>query len=188
MLGTRPLSTFPLSALLAGFGVATQTVTDRFASRSFATRSTDMLPDTFIPGRINRGLQIERRLGTSDDETFGSLIETAFGEIELNNADGRLDTLVNDFFADGREIRLKIGAFESAPATRIMPAYIATGNATSSGDASTPYPMGYPDEGVVAGDLFIAQITINDRGAAAPAELVQYSGETVSYGGEDVEF
>ena len=53
-------------------------------------------------------------LATADGGQFGSLLETSFGEIQLNNNDGSLDDLSTRFAADGRQIRLKIGATEFA--------------------------------------------------------------------------
>ena len=46
------------------------------------------------------------------DGQFGSLLETTFGEIQLNNNDGQLDQLSSLYAADGRPITLKIGSTE----------------------------------------------------------------------------
>src|SRR5690606_14893066 len=111
MLG-RPLATQPLATLLEGLGIETTVVTVRYASESFATRASDAPAHTYIAGRIASGLEIGRRIGSAEDGQFGSLIDARFSEIELNNTDGALDQLVRDYFVDGREIRLKIGAKE----------------------------------------------------------------------------
>ena len=114
MLGFRPLSSAALSSLDTDLQTANQTVSLRYASQSFVTRTTDNPALTFIPGRINRGLTIGRRVSQGENDQFGSLMESVFGEVELNNADGALDLLVTDYYADGRPIRLKIGATEIA--------------------------------------------------------------------------
>ena len=53
-----------------------------------------------------------------EDGQFGAIAETTYGEVVLNNADGDLDALASRFAADGRQVRLKIGATEmlSVPA------------------------------------------------------------------------
>jgi len=172
MLGFRPLATQPLATLAAALQTTTQTVTLRYSSESFVTRDSDVPASTFIPGRLMGGLTIGRRIVDGDDGQFGGLIESAFGEIELNNSDGALDALATDYFADGREIRLKIGAREVVSATRLMPTFIAAKSTASSGDAGSPWLLAYPDDSVLAGDFFIAQITINDRGAGGALSSV----------------
>ena len=123
MLGSRPLATAPLATLPSDLVVGTQTVTMRYASEGFITRSTDAPADTYIAGRIASGLEIGRELTRAADGQFGSLIEARFGEIALNNDDKALDSLINDYYADGREIRLKIGAKEivEGGARRVRP-------------------------------------------------------------------
>lgn len=165
MLG-RPLATAPLATLLPGLAIGTQTVTVRYASESFVTRSGDSPASTFIPGRLGSGLRLDRFIDDADAGQFGALIEARFGEIELNNADGQLDVLLNSYYADGREIRLKIGGKTQLAPDRLMPQFIATGAGASSGDSSVPYEMDYPPDNVFPGDLFVAQITIHDRGEA----------------------
>lgn len=109
MLGLRPIGAAPISALLIWTGAQTSTMTVRFASQSFVTRANDSPGHEFIDGRIRRGLQIDRGIRQGSDGQFGSLIETRFGEIELDNIDGQLDSLVTGFYADGREVRVKLG-------------------------------------------------------------------------------
>ncbi|HUS39617.1 MAG TPA: hypothetical protein VMX74_09210, partial [Pirellulales bacterium] len=166
MLGFRPLATQPLATLAADLQTTAQLTTLRYASESFVTRSTDIPALSFIGGRLMGGLTIGRRIVDGPEGQFGSVIESAFGEIELNNVDGALDALTTDYFADGRAIRLYIGAHETVAASRIMPEFVAAKASVSAGDASLPWTLSYPDDGVFAGDLFIAQITINDRGEA----------------------
>ena len=112
MIGVSAISELPISALPAAFLTGQQSVTVRYASQTFATRATDSPAHTNVQGRIARGVRIQRSIQTGDGGAFGSLISTSFGEIELNNADGALDGLINDFTADGRPIRLYIGATE----------------------------------------------------------------------------
>ena len=113
MLGHRAIAEGPLAALLDEQVIAATTTTEYFASRSFATRATDPPAHRFIPGRIVRGLRLSRRITTAESGQFGSLIETDFGEIQLANNDGALDNLVQQYAADGRQIRLKIGSTET---------------------------------------------------------------------------
>ena len=113
MLGHRAISERPLASLLSEQVVAVTTVTEYFASRSFATRATDAPAHRFFPGRIIRGLRLSRRLTTAEGGQFGALIETDFGEVQLANNDGSLDHLVEQYAADGRQIRLKIGSTET---------------------------------------------------------------------------
>lgn len=144
MLG-YPISTQPISTLPPGLVVVTtQQSTVRFASEGFVTRATDVPASTYIQGRIAAGLRLSRELTGAAEGQFGALIEARFGEIVLNNADGALDSLIGEWFSDGRQIRLKIGAKEVVAADRIMPRYIATGAGASSGDASVPYEIEYP--------------------------------------------
>lgn len=166
MLGFAPLSSAPLSSIDASLLTETQTVTLRYSSHSFVTRTTDSPGSTFLQGRISRGLQVSRRLSRGRDGQFGASIETTFGEVELNNADGALDALISDYYPDGRPIRLKIGATEVVQASRITPAFIGETATASSGSASSDWDLNYPSSGVLSGDFFLAQITINDRGQA----------------------
>ena len=82
------------------------TVTQRYSTRSFTTRTSDTPADTFISKRMDRGLVVGRRLSNGPDGQFGSLIISSFGEIEFVNVDGGLDFLADDFFIDGRQIDL----------------------------------------------------------------------------------
>lgn len=119
MIGVSAISELPISALPAAFLTpGEQSVTALYASHSFVTRGTDSPAHRFIPGRIAKGLQLTRAITRGEAGTFGSLIETKFGEIELNNAGGALDSLIDDFTADGRAIRLYIGATEIDTAGR----------------------------------------------------------------------
>ena len=112
MLGFFPISSGPLSEILDAQVTQTTTTTVRFASETITTRATDSPANELILGKIARGLQVDRRLETVDRGQFGALVETTFGEVVLNNADGALDDLATKFAADGRQIRLKIGSTE----------------------------------------------------------------------------
>lgn len=118
MLGHHALGIMALSGISDAIASTTTETTLHFATRTFATRSTDAPAHTNIEGRLARGLQLDRRLTSAEDGQFGSLIETRFGEIELNNSDGALDSYVDQYAADGREIRLKIGAVEISASGR----------------------------------------------------------------------
>jgi hypothetical protein len=111
-LGHRVMGEGPLGALLAGQVAQTQTEIRRYATQSFVTKGSDSPGNTYIPGLLARGLTIGRRLSNGPDGQFGSLIETAHGEITLINSDGQLDELVGQYHVDGRRIRLFIGAIE----------------------------------------------------------------------------
>lgn len=179
MLGVRPLSSFPLLTLPDEFVSDTAIVTVRYATHSFVTGATDSPANTQISGRINSGLSIARTLRRGPDGQFGSILETTFGELRLNNADGALDPLARDYYADGRAVRVKIGAKEVTAPTRIAPQWIATGDGSSSGNAAVPYQLTYPADGIVAGDLFEIQVTINDRGAAGQLSAVPAGWEVL---------
>lgn len=112
MLGHHALSVMPLSGISDALAVTTTETTFRFATATFTTRPTDSPAHTSIKGALGRGFQLDRRLTTAEDGQFGSLIETSLGEIELDNSDGSLDHLVDQYAADGRQIRIKIGARE----------------------------------------------------------------------------
>ena len=113
MLGHRAISERPLASSASEQVIQVTTITEYFSSRSFASRATDAPAHRFFPGRIIRGLRLSRRLTHGEDGQFGALIETDFGEIQLANNDGSLDNLVNQYAADGRQIRLKIGSTET---------------------------------------------------------------------------
>ena len=118
MLGFFPISSGPLSEILDAQVTQTTTTTVRFASRTITTRATDSPANTSILGKITRGLRVERQLEIVEDGQFGAIAETTYGEVVLNNADGELDALASRFAADGRQVRLRIGATEmlSVPA------------------------------------------------------------------------
>lgn len=166
MLGFRPLASAPISSIDEDLLTESQTVTLRYASQSFVSRANDTPALTFLAGRIARGVTMGRRLSRGPNGQFGGLIESVFGELELVNDDGALDALISDYFADGRAIRLKIGATEIVQPTRIMPEFVAEKHSPASGDASSAWTLNYPDDGIIPGDFFLAQITINDRGQA----------------------
>jgi hypothetical protein len=111
-LGFRPISSGPVSGINDAQITQTQARTVRFASKSFVTRAADAPAYEYIAGRISQGLRLERQLTTAAEGQFGALIETDFGEILLSNNDGQLDHLVDRYAADGRQIRLLIGATE----------------------------------------------------------------------------
>ena len=112
MFGLHAFSEAPFSALLEGQQIQAEELTIRFASKSFATRGDDTPAHIFFDGRLMSGLTIGRRLTAGPDGQFGSLIEATFGEIELANHDGGLNSLIQAYYADGRQIRVKIGATE----------------------------------------------------------------------------
>ena len=161
-----PVSDLPVSDLPAELITVTVETTVRYASQEFVTRLADSPSQTYIAGRVRGGLRIERRIAQGEDGQFGSLIEMLFGEIELNNEDGALDPLVNDYTADGRPIRLRLGFTEIDAPGRYMPRHVQSQASVSSGNAAVPFAVSYPDDGVMPGDLFILPIGINDRGSA----------------------
>lgn len=112
MLGFRPIADGPLTEARNAQVTLTTTITRRYATRTFVTRATDSPSQQVIRGRIAEGLRLERQLTTADGGQFGALLETRFGELQLNNADGSLDDLSTRFAADGRHIRLRIGGIE----------------------------------------------------------------------------
>lgn len=115
MLGFRPISSGPLSQILEGQATQTSTITVRFASRTFVTRVTDAPSNEVISGRIAGGLRVNRNLETVDEGQFGAMVDTTYSEIQLNNDDGNLDSLATRYEADGRQLRVKIGATELLP-------------------------------------------------------------------------
>lgn len=166
MISIRPISDLPIAAIPAEFLAERQEVTLRYASRTFTTRSTDAPANTTLEGRIKSVRGVQRQLRRGDGGQFGSLIKTTLGDIELDNIDGALDVLGSDFFVDGREVRLKIGATETVRSRRALPRWIAAKATAASADASVPFVVNYPDDGVLKGDFFLARLTINDRGQA----------------------
>lgn len=112
MLGHGAISELPLSTVRGAQAALTTTTTLRFASKTFTTRATDVPAHATIRGRIKDIAALGRRISSADDGQFGSLIETRFGDIELNNADGGLDYITRQYATDGRRIVLKIGATE----------------------------------------------------------------------------
>lgn len=115
MLGFRPINSGPLSEILEAQATQTTTTTVRFATRTFVTRVTDAPANEVISGRIASGLRVERRLETVEEGQFGSWVDTTYGEVQLNNNDGNLDSLATRYEADGRQVRVKIGATEFVP-------------------------------------------------------------------------
>lgn len=112
MISGAAISELPIAALPDALLTGSESITARYASHTFATRSTDTPAHANIQGRITKGVRLAREIEIGGDGAFGSLIRTTFGAIELNNADGALDGLVDDFTADGRDVRLYIGATE----------------------------------------------------------------------------
>ena len=112
MLGLSPLSTLPISTLTSEQAVFTTTRTVYFGTHTFATRPNDALANQMIDGRIMAGLRLRREIKTVERGQFGGLMDTSFGEIQLANNDGGIDFMASRYTADGRPIRLKIGAKE----------------------------------------------------------------------------
>lgn len=115
MLGHRALNEGPLSSLLDTSDlppILTTTETLRFATRSFTTAPSDSPANSFIDGRIAlpSGLILSRKIAEGPDRQFGSTLDVDYGQLRLNNSDGKLDAIFDRYAIDGREIRLKIGS------------------------------------------------------------------------------
>lgn len=78
-------------------------VTTRFLSnQGYVTGASDTPANTSYSPRIVGGIQISRKLSLDGN------ISMSFGDIELNNTDGSLDSWVEDFWAN-RSIRIYLG-------------------------------------------------------------------------------
>lgn len=76
-----------------------------FANRPFATRPTDTPASTRYRDAISALPSISRRV---NPDSLGGITEVSVGKLELDNADGELDFLL-DLIVDGREVRFYLG-------------------------------------------------------------------------------
>jgi hypothetical protein len=77
------------------------------ATHEFATFPGDTLANTPFAGTLARGLRFDRSIMTGD--SFGAM-SVGVGELELINADGAYDDIVDTETIDGRRTVLKVGA------------------------------------------------------------------------------
>jgi hypothetical protein len=97
-------------------------VTHYFAERGFVTRATDTPANTFIPGRLVGPIEVERAIRSGPGNLFGSLADMTFSSLVLENGDGALDDLVDDYASDGREVRIRVGTVSHNVAWQAQPA------------------------------------------------------------------
>ena len=106
MTGFVPLGGAALGEIdaLAAIGVVTRTLA--YSDHSWSSGPDDSPASTPIQARL-LPFRLRSQIGTRDGYWMGAA-PTQFGEIELTNADGGLDTLFDSGFTDGRPVRLKV--------------------------------------------------------------------------------
>lgn len=82
--------------------VGASVITRYLSTQGYVTGATDTPANTFYSPRIVGGLQISRKLSIDGN------ISMSFGDIELNNVDGVLDTWIDDYWAN-RSLRIYLG-------------------------------------------------------------------------------
>ncbi len=79
------------------------------ASDEFITRPTDARPNYPFDGTLQTAMRFDRTILNGGG--IGQ-VTTGWGEMELNNAAGEYDYLIDKYSVDGRRITLKVGAIE----------------------------------------------------------------------------
>lgn len=103
------ISELSLSTLTDQDEALTGIVTFRFSSGKFVTGGSDDPADTAYDPRVTQPLHFERALPVSASPACYGGIATAVGEVRLANADGALDSFVENFTIDGRRVRVRVG-------------------------------------------------------------------------------
>lgn len=82
--------------------VGASVITRYLSNQGYVTGSSDSPANTSYSPRIVGGIQITRRINVDGN------VSMSFGDIELNNTDGSLDTWVDDYWAN-RSLRIYLG-------------------------------------------------------------------------------
>ena len=100
------------------------------SSETFATTASDSPASRLFDGRI-RSCVIRRTIEPSSDGQLAGGIIRAFGEVELDNADGGLDDLLTLWYVDGRDVVIKVAGKASRDTTRAYSSFgtVFTGHA-----------------------------------------------------------
>jgi hypothetical protein len=77
------------------------------ASQPYATSPTDAMPNLLFEGDLSKVLRFDRSIVSGGG--FGRM-SIGVGELELNNADGSYDDLIDKYSVDGRRVIVKVGA------------------------------------------------------------------------------
>lgn len=100
----------PIMALPASGGVNINEITLRYADRFWVGSPTDTsFPNQDYEDRVSVPLSMDRRLPVLPEGA--RRVQRQVGFIELNNLDGALDSIVNNFAIDGRQVRVLYGPY-----------------------------------------------------------------------------
>lgn len=110
MLAMQPLGGGPLTNVMKRLPAVLPTVTLRWADRGWTPLPGDVAGAGKIEGilqpiTISRSIPITAGMGV-----LAGVALTSGGEIELDNTDGRLDLLPDQYGVEGREVRLKVAS------------------------------------------------------------------------------
>lgn len=97
----------PIAALPDGEEAVSGTITLYFADQSYITKPTDSLANIEYQPRARIPLAIDRMMPV--DPTGDRRLSVNVGAIELDNEDGALDALVQNYAIDGRPVVVKFG-------------------------------------------------------------------------------
>jgi hypothetical protein len=81
------------------------------ASQPYATRPDDAMPNLLFEGDLSKPLRFDRSIVSGGG--FGKM-STGVGELELINADGSYDDLIDKYAVDGRRVVVKVGAIDAS--------------------------------------------------------------------------
>lgn len=108
--GLATLAEIPTATIPTGGGVNTGQVTLLYADRHYVGSPTDPdKPNEYYEGRVEVPLVMERSM--SVDPTQPVRVQRQFGFIQIANGDGQLDSVVQSFAVDGRQVRVLFGPF-----------------------------------------------------------------------------
>ena len=105
MLGVDPLGVEPLAVIPAGQSGISGTTIFRFGSEDYASLPTDQEPNLAYRGLVTQPLFMDVGMIT-DTRVAGGLTETT-ATIALNNFEGDLTTLIDQFAVDGRTVKVR---------------------------------------------------------------------------------
>lgn len=108
MLGFHAMATAPITRMAVTYTTSFVEQVIYAATEAFTTRPDDPdLPNQHFEARFRRALVFERSILGPDG--IGGPASIGFGDIELENSDGALDSIVSNHAIDGRALTIKVG-------------------------------------------------------------------------------
>lgn len=106
--GVAAMAEIPLMALPETGSDDVGEVVLRYSDKPWVGSPTDTeKPNIYYEGRVQTPLRVERLMPVVPEEA--RRVQRQFGEVEINNSDGALDSIVQNHAVNGRQVRILIG-------------------------------------------------------------------------------